>query len=87
MTYFDRTGRWSHTVGVNEKPFIKCLASEWGVETDPDTNVLYNTIHQCYTSAVIALQRGDKVGIYSMYPDRVMHEDKEMCFWGLVKLS
>ena len=87
MTYYDRSGRWSHMVAVNGKPFIKCLASEWGIEVDPETDVRYNTIHQCYTSGVIGLRKGDKVGIYSMYPDRTMHEDREMSFWGLIKLA
>lgn len=87
MTYFDRTGKWSHGVSVNGQVYIKCMSSEWGIGTDPDTGLFYNTIHQCHTSAVTHLKSGDKVSIVSMYPERTVHEDSDMSFWGIVKLG
>ena len=87
MTYFDRSGRWSHIVMIDETPFVKCLASEWGIEEDPDTGALYNTIHQCHTAAVTHIRREQEVTIRSMYPERVIHADKEMTFVGIVKLT
>ena len=86
MSYFDRTGRWSHVIDISNKPLAKCLATEWGIEIDPYTSKYYNTVHQCYTAAVDFIRKGQVISIVSKYGDRTIHGDEDMSFWGLIKL-
>ena len=62
------------------------LASEWGIDVDPETNLYYNVVYQCYTSAVKEISEGEIVSNKSIYEDRVIHADEET-FWGIIWIS
>ena len=62
------------------------MGTEWGVDTDPETNKYYHVVHQCITAGATRILKGQKVSIKSMYPDRTIHADRDVTFWGLVKL-
>lgn len=88
----DYSGRWSYAVTKQkspygeESPFIKCLSNEWGIVRSPSGSVP-TTFSQCYTAAVTFIKKGEIIKIKSMYNIQNIHTDRDLSFWGFVKLA
>lgn len=87
FTYFDRTGRWAHSIDVNGQMFIKCVSADAGLTLNTENNIYITSIHHCYTAAPRYLLKDDTVTIHSLYMDRNVTLDTKMTFWGVLKLT
>lgn len=87
ITYYDNSGRWCHAIKHNEAIVAKCLASEWGMALDENTNRYIPTVHSCYTSRTLFLRRRDTLRIISLYGQRNIHNSGDLSFWGVSRLG
>ena len=87
MTYYDNSGRWCHAIKKNSDLITKCLASEWGMSIDSGTNQYVPTVHNCFTSIAVYLDRQDEISIISLYGRRTAHQGENMTYWGIVRLG
>ena len=87
LTYYDNSGRWCHAIKHNDGIAAKCMATEWGMSIDKNTNRYIPTVQTCYTSISLFLRRRDTLSIISLYGRRTIHNSGDLSFWGISRLG